>query len=229
MSERKSVWVELMRPQGAALAAYLLGALLLLNACGSDEPAKTDETGKTTNETSTPSTVEPESIYTSNPPPLLTPSPPGRAATTTSANDLPPVVATIPPNASNRIAVTIRDPLPVSAAMLIDPQGRAIYAPRIDHDRLSYGGRSSGWPKIGIGVSGGSNSGVSTGFGIGFPLFPQTTESAGSINESRFGFEIPDVAAYNANWQHWKIHVDLNDGVNSRSFEILPPAPPLHN
>ena len=99
-------------------------------------------------------------------------------------------------------------------------------AERIDRNRLSYSGGPAGWPRIGVGIAGGSSSGVSTGFGIGFPLFPQTTEAAGSINESRFSFAIPDIAAYNTNWQRWKIHVDLSDGVNSRSFESLPPPPP---
>lgn len=157
---------------------------------------------------------------------MLTPPASDQTRHATSPTDLPPLESSIPSNAPNRIYVTVRDPLPVSAAILVDPQGHQIAAGRIDHDRLSYGGSAVGWPSIGVGIMGGSNSGVSTGFGIGFPLFPGQAQAAGSLSESRFGFEIPDIAAYNASWQHWKIHIDLSNGVSKRSFETLPPAPP---
>lgn len=202
----------------------LLGLLLVcqLSACSSDDTDDHQQQATQPGNTATAPTSE----YTAKPSPLLTPSAADSPAASRSPKDLPPLVAQIPASMPNRIDVIVRDPLPVSAATLIDPQGHEIAANRIDHDRLAYSGGSIGWPSIGVGVMGGSNSGVSTGVGIGFPLFPQTTEAAGSINESRFGFEITDVAAYNANWQHWKIHVDLSDGVNSRSFESLPPPPP---
>jgi hypothetical protein len=192
----------------------------LIAACGhSDAPPESDA----------PPTAQSEGAgqdtYTSNPPPLLTP-PPAQNRQGSSAADLPPLETSIPITAPDRIYVTVRDPLPVKAAMLVDPQGHQIEARRIDHDRIAYGGSHVGWPSIGVGVMGGSNSGVSTGFGIGFPLFPGQAQAAGSINESRFGFVVPDVAAYNASWQHWKIHIDLSNGVTSRSFETLPPAPP---
>jgi hypothetical protein len=200
----------------------LLPLVCLLISCGSDDADDRQSSAVAASEAST----APTSVYAAKPSPLLTPSTADPSSAARSPKDLPPLVARIPADMPNRIDVIVRDPLPVSAAILIDPQGHEIAANRIDHDRLAYSGGSIGWPSIGVGVVGGSNSGVSTGVGIGFPLFPQTTEAAGSINESRFGFEIADVAAYNANWQHWKIHVDLNDGVNSRSFESLPPPPP---
>jgi hypothetical protein len=190
-------------------------------ACGhDDQPA--DQAASPTAQTD----AADQGSYANNPPPLLTPPPSEQSRHPASANDLPPLEASIPSNAPNRIYVTVRDPLPVSAATLVDPQGHQITASRIDHDRLSYGGSPVGWPSIGVGIMGGSNSGVSTGFGIGFPLFPGQAQAAGSVNESRFGFALPDVAAYNASWQHWKIHIDLSNGVTSRSFETLPPAPP---
>lgn len=203
------------------------GLALLLAACGSDEATQdrpvAPPPGPSADQNAKPG---PSGDYTAPPSPLLDQPKPAQPAAPRSAADLPPIVSTIPADMPNRIDITVRDPLPVSAARLIDPQGHEIAAPRIDHQRLSYKGSGFGWPRIGVGIMGGSNSGVSTGFGIGLPLFPQTTEAAGSVNESRFSFTIPDTVAYAAGWQHWKIHIDLSDGVNTRSFEMLPPAPP---
>jgi hypothetical protein len=213
--------------QGHLRPVSLLGVfilLCLLGACGGDD-AVDQQSDQQPSTSSVTGEAAPASDYASRQSPLLTP-PSSTSDLARSPKDLPPLAARISAISPDRIDVTVRDPLPVSAATLIDPQGNRIAANRIDHDRLAYSGDSIGWPRIGVGVVGGSNSGVSTGFGIGLPLLPQTTEAAGSINESRFNFAIPDVAAYAAGWQHWKIHVDLSDGVNSRSFESLPPAPP---
>jgi hypothetical protein len=202
------------------LRAVAVSSVFLIQACGHDEaPAESDAPPPAQVDTAG------QDSYANNPPPLLTP-PAAQKPKVTSAADLPPLETSILATAPDRIYVTVRDPLPVSAAMLVDPQGHQIDARRIDHDRIAYGGSNVGWPSIGVGVMGGSNSGVSTGIGIGFPLFPGQAQAAGSINESRFGFVVPDVAAYNASWQHWKIHIDLSNGVTSRSFETLPPAPP---
>ncbi len=196
-------------------------ATLCLAACTTDEqPAATDAAAPSQGD------AAPADTYASNPPPLLTPPAAEQKRRGTSAADLPPLESSIAATAPNRITVTVRDPLPVSAAILVDPQGHQLAARRIDHDRIAYDGTSVGWPSIGVGIMGGSSSGVSTGFGIGFPLFPGQAQAAGSLSESRFGFEIPDIAAYSASWQHWKIHIDLSNGVSSRSFETLPPAPP---
>jgi len=209
--------------EGAAIrrAAFACLVLALLSACGSDEAAAP----ATQSPPSAPqSQTESDQQWTKSPPLLDQPKPAQPVAQ--SPTDLPPISATIPPESPDHIVVSVNDPLPVSAASLIDPQGRVIAAARIDHNRVSYKGGGVGWPQIGFGLSGGSSSGVSTGFGIGIPIFPQTTQAAGSINESRFSFVVPDIAVYNASWQRWKIHVDLSDGVNTRSFETLPPAPP---
>jgi len=199
--------------------------LTLLSACGSDETAQPEQQPAAQ---ASPQAAEPPAENDQQPPrpsPLLDQPKPAQPMVQ-SPTDLPPISATIPPDMPDHIVVNVNDPLPVSAASLIDPQGHAIHATRIDHNRVSYKGSGSGWPRIGVGISGGSSSGVSTGFGIGIPLFPQTSQAAGSINESRFSFVLPDIAAYNGSWQRWKIHVDLSDGVNTRSFETLPPAPP---
>lgn len=212
---------------GAAIRRVALAclALTLLAACGSDDATQPEQQPAAQ---ASPQAAEPPAENDQQPPrpsPLLDQPKPAQPAVQ-SPTDLPPISATIPPDMPDHIVVNVNDPLPVSAASLIDPQGHAIHATRIDHSRVSYKGSDSGWPRIGVGISGGSSSGVSTGFGIGIPLFPQTSQAAGSINESRFSFVLPDIAAYNGSWQRWKIHVDLSDGVNMRSFETLPPAPP---
>jgi hypothetical protein len=210
---------------------WLPGAALILliaqlgGCAGQEPPADTDKAAPQATATTQGSDSTADNNATA-PSPLLDQPKPTQATPGQSAADLPPIIASISTTSPNHIDVTVRDPLPVSRAVLVDQQGREIVASRIDHDRIAYRGGSIGWPTIGVGIMGGSNSSISTGFGIGFPLLPQTTQAAGSINESRFGFLIPDVASYDAHWQRWKIHVDLSDGVNSRSFETLPPAPP---
>lgn len=208
-----------------AAAASLLA--IMLAGCGSKAPSANIANTPPSNAPQANATPADDSGATA-PSPLLDPQMDQAQSTSgqIAANDLAPITARITASLPDHIAVIVRDPLPVARAVLIDPRGHAVEAAHIDHDRIAYRGGSIGWPRIGVGVTGGSNSGISTGIGIGFPLLPQTTEAAGSINESRFGFVIPDIAGYNATWQHWKLHVDLSDGVNSRSFETLPPAPP---
>ncbi|HVI90317.1 MAG TPA: hypothetical protein VM659_18575 [Dongiaceae bacterium] len=209
--------------------ALVCATLSLLSACGGDETASSaqPEGQPAAVQATSPSTQPPPESdqQPTGPSPLLDQPKPAQPVAQ-SPTDLPPITARIAADMPDHIVVSVNDPLPVSAASLVDPQGRVITAARIDHSRVSYKGGGSGWPRIGFGLSGGSSSGVSTGFGIGIPLFPQTSEAAGSVNESSFSFTIPDIAAYNGSWQRWKIHVDLSDGVNTRSFETLPPAPP---
>lgn len=212
--------------RGAAGWLALLAGLAFLNACGGDETAQDQAPADQPAGTATANPVPSDSDYTSPPSPLLDQPQSSQSSGGRSSADLPPITASIPATMPNRIDVTVHDPLPVSGARLVDPRGVEIVAARIDHDRIAYKGGSTGWPRLGFGISGGSSSGVSTGFGIGFPLFPQTSTAAGSINESRFSFVIPDIGAYDTSWQRWKIHIDLSDGVNTRSFETLPPAPP---
>ncbi len=124
------------------------------------------------------------------------------------------------------ILLTISDPLPVKSAQLIDPAGAATEAFLIERDSDHYHGGSGIRPNIGVGVVGGSSSGVSTGVGIGFPIFSSTGDGAvRRITESRVRLRIADLAVYRANWQRYAIAVELDDGVNRRSFRMVPPAP----
>jgi hypothetical protein len=63
-----------------------------------------------------------------------------------------------------RIEIRARDPLPLSAARLVLPDGTRVEAERIGGD-----GRP-GRPVFGIGASGGSSSGIDAGIGISIPL-----------------------------------------------------------
>ena len=124
------------------------------------------------------------------------------------------------------IVVTVTDPLPVKAARLIAPDGSTTEAYAIDRDSQTYGGGGGLRPNVGVGVTGGSSGGVSTGIGIGFPIFSSNDGGpARRLTESRVRLRIPDTADYRLNWQRYAIAVDLDDGVNRRSFQMIPPAP----
>ena len=125
------------------------------------------------------------------------------------------------------ILVTVTDPLPVSAARLIAPDGSVTEAFAIDRDRQTYSEGGGMRPNVGVGVSGGSSGGVSTGIGIGFPIFSSGGGGGAThrLTESRVQLRIPDPAAYRLNWQRYVLAVDLDDGVNRRAFQTVPPAP----
>lgn len=124
------------------------------------------------------------------------------------------------------ITVTVTDPLPVRAARLVAPDGIALEAAAIDTERYTAHEDNGTRPRIGATVLGGSSGGVSTGVGIGFPLFGSGETRTWRETQSRITFRLPDPAAYRADWQRYSIAVDLDDGVNRRSFQMLPPAPP---
>jgi hypothetical protein len=133
--------------------------------------------------------------------------------------------------ASDQIQTTIVDALPVKAAVLKMPNGQQVAAQQIDKERNVYSERTGYGPGLGVGVAGGSNGGVSTGIGFGFPLFGGggwggSGYRTGSMTTSTVRFTVPDMAAYRRDWQHWVLHIDLDDGANRRSIETLPPAPP---
>lgn len=128
---------------------------------------------------------------------------------------------------ANVIVINISDPLPVKSARLIDPAGIATDAFAIDTSRNTYSQRGSYGPNVGVGVAGGSNGGVSTGIGIGIPLFGSGSGGTAThrITDSRIRVRVNDMAAYRANWQRYKLAVDLDNGVSRRSFQMVPPAP----
>jgi hypothetical protein len=132
--------------------------------------------------------------------------------------------------ASDQIQTTVVDALPVKTAVLKMPDGTTLAAAQIDRDRNTYSEDTGYGPNLGVGVAGGSRGGVSSGIGFGFPLFGGGGPGGNythSMTTSRVRFRVPDMAAYRRDWQHWVLHIDLDDGANSRAIETLPPAPPM--
>lgn len=125
------------------------------------------------------------------------------------------------------IEIDVTDPLPVKNASLIGPDGAAVTAYQIDRDRQVYHGDGAIRPSVGVGVTGGSSSHIGTGIGIGFPLFGSSgSEVTTTVTASRVLIRVPDLAAYQINWQRSKLHIELDDGVTHRVMELLPPPPP---
>lgn len=125
------------------------------------------------------------------------------------------------------IEVTIRDPLPAARVFLIDPSGLQTAAFDIQRDKRIYQSDSGPQPSIGVGVGGGSSGHVSTGIGIGFPLF--SSGGAGqtsAVIDSTAKVRIGNPVLYRETWQSWKLRVELDDGVTKRLIETLPPKPP---
>ena len=69
------------------------------------------------------------------------------------------------------LIVEVDDDQPVTAARLAASDGTFDEAYSIDTDRQSGGASPGILPSVGVGVSGGSSSHVSTGVGLSFPIF----------------------------------------------------------
>ena len=125
------------------------------------------------------------------------------------------------------IEIDVTDPLPVKTASLIGPDGTAVEAYQIDRDRQIYHGDGAIRPTVGGAVTGGSSSRLGTSVGIGFPLFGSDGgEATTTVTASRVLIRVPDLTAYQTDWQRSKLHIELDDGVTRRVMELLPPPPP---
>lgn len=123
------------------------------------------------------------------------------------------------------IEVTVRDPLPAARVLLIDPTGQQTAAFDIQRDKRIYQSDSGPQPSIGVGVGGGSSGRVSTGIGIGFPIFSSGPSQTSAVIDSRAKVRIANPVLYRTTWQSWKLRVELDDGVTKRVIETLPPKP----
>jgi hypothetical protein len=124
------------------------------------------------------------------------------------------------------IEVSVRDPLPAARVFLIDPSGVQTAAFDLQRDRQVYRSGSGARPNVGVGVFGGSSGHVGTGIGIGFPIFSSGQSNyTTSVVDSRAKVKIPNPVLYRETWQRWKIKVELEDGSNKRTIEMVPPKP----
>jgi hypothetical protein len=124
------------------------------------------------------------------------------------------------------IELTIRDPLPVARVILVDPTGAETAAYDIQRDRQIY--RSDGGPRpsVGVGVSGGSSGHIGTGIGIGIPIFSSGQSNyTAAVVDSTAKVKIGNPVLYRSSWQSWKLRVELEDGPNKRTIEMVPPKP----
>jgi hypothetical protein len=123
------------------------------------------------------------------------------------------------------IEVTVRDPLPVKRAVLVDPTGVETAAYDIQRDRQVYRSGGEARPSVGVGVGGGSSGNFGTGIGIGFPIYSGGSDHRNDVTESIAKVKISNPVLYRNSWQSWKLRVDLEDGANKRTIEMVPPKP----
>ncbi|WP_119303842.1 membrane lipoprotein lipid attachment site-containing protein [Dongia deserti] len=123
------------------------------------------------------------------------------------------------------IELKVRDPLPVTQVVLIDPTGAKTEAYDIERDRQTY--RSGGGPRpnVGVGVFGGSSGRIGTGVGIGFPIFSGQSGATNTVVDSTAKVKISNPVLYRSTWQNWKLRAELDDGRTKRTIEMVPPKP----
>jgi hypothetical protein len=154
---------------------------------------------------------------------------PGTPSITQGAGGiLLPVTAKFLDDRPGVIEVSIRDAQAADRVQLGAPDGSLADASQLDREFLLAQDTGSSGFNFGVGVSGGSSSGVQPSFGIGFPLFggapnsPQRDEV-----QTKALIQVPDMAAYRANWRHMIIRIYLGEkSVSPRKMEMAAPSPP---
>ena len=125
------------------------------------------------------------------------------------------------------VEVTLRDPQPVVAVTLVDPEGHAFPAGPIAHARESEASSEGIPPQVELGASGGSAGLDSVGVGVGFPVFGSPGTPGGSLVVSRFTIRIADMAAYRANLAAVEIPSHAGEHQEQSARHRIPrPRPP---
>lgn len=124
------------------------------------------------------------------------------------------------------LVVEVTEDEPVTAARLVAPDGTFYEAYSIDTDRRSGGARTGIYPSVGVGVSGGSSSRISSGIGIGFPIFGSPGPAAPPEYRSTARIRVTDMAAYRAEWQASELRLTLGEGAAEHQVAIPAPEPP---
>jgi hypothetical protein len=233
------------------LIAPVLFVGLTLAACADDKPpppAATVSPGQSTNATAydsvatTPMGSEPAQTARTVGSQPMAPAPLPQTATSPASSNTPgspsisqgaggillPVTAKFLLDRPGTIEVSIRDEQAADRVQLVAPDGSVADAYQLDRNFIHAEDSGSSGFNFGVGVSGGSSSGVQPSFGIGFPIFggapnsPQRDEV-----QTKALIRVPDMAAYRANWQHTTVRIYLGDkSVSPRKMEMAAPAPP---
>ena len=142
-----------------------------------------------------------------------------------------PVVTSFSGSEQDTVKVQVTDPQPVTRVELAAPDGRVYLAHQIDRERLTrQGGGYYGQPTVGVGGGsggwGGGGVGVGLGFGFGFPLGDAREPDDGPGGVASMALvHVPDMAAYRAQWQQWKVRIYLGEGTGERMIEVAAPQP----
>jgi hypothetical protein len=139
-----------------------------------------------------------------------------------------PVTARFLIDRPSTIEVSIRDAQAADRVELVAPDGKVTSAYQLDREFIHAQETGPSGFNFGVGVAGGSSSGVQPSFGIGFPIFggapssPQRDEV-----QSKALIRVPDMAAYRANWQHSVLRIYLGEkSISPRKMEMAAPSPP---
>lgn len=166
-----------------------------------------------------------------------------RTTTGTASETGTPILARFAPNTTNVVLVAVQDRRPVDQVELIAPDGRVYLAQTITRDQIveSYDryGYTRGYPSgyseypygprvgVGVGVFGGSHSGVGTSIGLGFPLGGSRTVERAVGYKSVARIPLDDMAYYEATWQQWRTRIRFAEPEGGARFiEIEAPPPP---
>ena len=139
-----------------------------------------------------------------------------------------PVAARFIPGGADapQIEIEVTDRQAVETAELVAPDGAVTSAHQINRDRIVEGGRGGASPSVGVGVFGGSSGDIGTSIGIGIPIFGGYDPGDPAI-DSRAVIRVPDLAAYRAGWQQYRVRLRFGAAPeNERVMEIPAPRPP---